>query len=163
MCVNPEARSANINLGVLGLPVRQVILVEGEAEILDWATLTVKPAEATLRDKREMVISKLVERHSQTRERVMAGLVDVLPADVDGLLDQFDSCGACNACMDVCPICSVSYPHRAKDGRFERQDVAEWLVDCAGCGMCEQSCPKHIPLSIIFTYVKQNLESALLE
>jgi predicted aldo/keto reductase-like oxidoreductase len=27
--------------------------------------------------------------------------------------------------------------------------------------MCEQSCPQHLPLSIIFTHVKQQMEQAL--
>jgi CO dehydrogenase/acetyl-CoA synthase alpha subunit len=65
--------------------------------------------------------------------------------------------------MDACPISITDYPHRAKDGRFDRQDVVNWLVDCAGCGMCEQSCPKHLPLSIIFTHVKKQLEETLVQ
>jgi hypothetical protein len=29
--------------------------------------------------------------------------------------------------------------------------------------MCEQSCPKHLPLSIIFTHVKKQLEETLVQ
>lgn len=107
------------------------------------------------------MLSKLVERHTETRDRVLSGLAEVLPANVDVLLDQFEDCGACQSCMDACPICTTDLPRRARDGRFERQDVVNWLVDCAGCGMCEQSCPKHMPLSIIFTHVKKSLEESL--
>lgn len=158
MCVSPGARSADINLGVLGLPVRQSILVDGNPGLMDWSKVTTKKADPALSSRREVMLSKLIERHTETRDRVMTGLAEVLPANVDALLDQFEDCGSCQTCMDTCPICSTDHPQRAKDGRFDRQDVVNWLVDCAGCGMCEQSCPKHKPLSIIFTHVKKSLE-----
>ena len=161
MCISPGAKTADINLGVLGLPVRQSVLVDGGSELLDWSQVTDKPAEPALSDRRNVILSKLVERHSQTRERVLEGLAEVLPADVNVLLDQFEDCGNCQACMEACPICLVEIPQRTKDGRYDRQNVVDWLVDCAGCGMCEQSCPKHMPLSIIFTHVKHSLEEAL--
>jgi len=158
MCVSPGAISADINLGVFGLPVRQFILVDCQPDLLDWSHFTVMPADQPLSNKRTLMLSKLVERHSQTRDRVLTGLAEVLPANVDVLLDQFEDCGNCQSCMHACPICTADPPKRTKDGRYERQDVIEWLVDCAGCGMCEQSCPKHLPLSIIFTHVKRSLE-----
>lgn len=161
MCVAPGARSADINLGVIGIPVRQSILVDCRPDLLDWSEITDKPADPALSKKREVMLSKLVEVHSQTRDRVLTGLAEVLPANVDVLLDQFDDCGNCQSCMEACPICTATPPQRAKEGRYERQDVVEWLVDCAGCGMCEQSCPKHLPLSIIFTHVKRSLEESL--
>ncbi len=158
MCVSPGAVSADINLGVIGLPVRQSILVDCQPNLLDWSQITNKPADPALNKKREVMLSKLIEVHSQTRDRVLSGLAEVLPANVDVLLDQFDDCGNCQSCMDACPICTATPSHRTKEGRYDRQDVVEWLVDCAGCGMCEQSCPKHLPLSIIFTHVKRSLE-----
>jgi formate dehydrogenase subunit beta len=161
MCISPGARSADINLGVIGLPVRQSILVDCQPDLLDWSQITDKPADPALTSRRAVMLSKLVEVHSQTRDRVLTGLAEVLPANVDVLLDQFEDCGNCQSCMEACPICTSSPLQRAQDGRYERQEVVEWLVDCAGCGMCEQSCPKHLPLSIIFTHVKRSLEETL--
>ena len=161
MCVSPGALSADINLGVIGLPVRQSILVDCQPDLLDWSQFTDMPADQALINKRTLMLSKLVERHSQTRDRVLTGLAEVLPANVEVLLDQFEDCGSCQSCMQACPICTANPPQRSKDGRYERLDVVEWLVDCAGCGMCEQSCPKHLPLSIIFTHVKRSLEETL--
>jgi len=158
MCVAPGARSADINLGVIGIPVRQFILIDCRSDLLDWTKVTDKQADPALSKKREVMLSKLVEVHSQTRNRVLTGLTEVLPANVDVLLEQFYECGNCQSCMKACPICTATPPQRTNKGRYERQDVVEWLVDCAGCGMCEQSCPKHLPLSIIFTHVKQSLE-----
>jgi Na+-translocating ferredoxin:NAD+ oxidoreductase RnfC subunit len=30
-------------------------------------------------------------------------------------------------------------------------------MSCAGCGMCEQTCPHHLPLSAIFHHIKAQL------
>jgi formate dehydrogenase subunit beta len=162
MCISPGARTADINLGVLGLPVRQFILVDGQPDLLDWSRLTTRPADPAMSNRRNVMLSKLIERHSQTRERVLEGLVEVLPTNVDVLLDMFEDCGGCQSCLQACPICSVDQPGQSKNGRYVRQDIVDWLVDCAGCGMCEQSCPRHKPLSIIFTHVKKRLEESLL-
>ncbi len=160
MCLSPGATEADINIGILGLPVRQTVLVEVKEGPMDWKSLTDGKADPALAEKREVMLAKLSERHTRTRERVISGLMEVLPADVDALLDQLENCGACRMCMDACPICAVEYPRQVK-GRYRREDVIRWLASCAGCGMCEQSCPQHLPLSIVFTHVKQQLEQAL--
>jgi formate dehydrogenase subunit beta len=81
----------------------------------------------------------------------------MLPADVDAVIRQLESCGECQACMDVCPICSVDRPYRNADGHYDRDDVIRWLISCAGCGMCEQACPSHLPTSAIFAHIRQQL------
>ena len=160
MCISPGAQSADINVGVLGLPVRQYMLVETDQQRSNLAQLADREASPDEINLREVMLSKLVERHTQTRERVLDGLSEVLPATVDKLLDQFETCGACQECIQACPICSLKPPAQAKSGRYDKQAVVEWLVDCSGCGMCEQACPRHMPLSIIFTHVKRSLEEA---
>ena len=160
MCVSPGAAGADVNVGVLGLPVRQTVLVDVKNGGTDWKRITDGKADPALAARREVMLAKLSERHTRTRERVIGGLMEVLPADVEALLDQFEKCEACEACMGACPICAVSYPRQTK-GRYRREDVAGWLASCAGCGMCEQSCPQHLPLSIIFTHVKQKVKETL--
>ncbi len=160
MCVSPGANDADVNIGILGLPIRQTILVKAKNGLLDWPAITNGTADPALVAERETMVAKLVERYGQTRERVMAGLSEVLPPDVEALLDQFEACGSCQLCMDNCPICAVNHP-REEGGRFKREDIAGWLVSCAGCGMCEQSCPNHLPLSIIFTHMKEYLKQNL--
>ena len=160
MCVSSGAAGADVNIGVLGLPVRQLVLVEVKDGGADWKHITDGKADPALAARREVMLAKLSERHTRTRERVITGLMEVLPADVEALLDQFEKCGACMACMGACPICAVTYPRQEK-GRYRREDVAGWLASCAGCGMCEQACPQHLPLSIIFTHVKQKVKETL--
>ena len=161
MCKDPGARYGDINIGILGIPVRQAMLVNGRQDLLNWERNTDGPSNPILVEKRDTLLAKMIERHTETRNRVLTGLVDVLPDDVDKLLDHFEECGDCNDCMNVCPICQTDAPHKNDSGRYVKQDVMNWLVDCAGCGMCEQSCPRHMPLSIIFTHIKKSLEESL--
>ena len=161
VCLSPAAKQANINLHILGLPVRQQMLVSvddskiGDTIHLDEFTDGI--ADHTLIDQHERILSKMCERHQRTMDRMNEGLGGLLPADVDAVIHQLESCGDCENCMDVCPICSVDRPERNAEGHYERSSVTRWLVSCAGCGMCEQSCPNHLPISMIFAHIRQQL------
>jgi len=161
MCAEPGANEGDVNIGVFGLPVRQSMMinaVNGE-ELLE--TITDGLASEDLVSKREHTLAKISERHASTRERVLKSLDEDLPADLQDLLVQFESCGDCQACMNVCPICSVDKPRKDENGRLVREDVVNWMVSCAGCGMCEQSCPQHQPLCAIFTHIREQVEAEL--
>ncbi len=161
MCSSPDAREADINIYVIGLPVRQYLLIqtkeEETAERYQFTKMTSGKADESMLSQRQKVIWKLAERHQRTRTRVVDGLADLIPSDIDALLAQLGQCGTCQACLEACPICSVDFPKKGGDGLYLRQDVVRWLVSCAGCGMCEQACVNHLPLSAIFGYIRQQL------
>jgi len=161
MCAEPGATEGDVNIGVFGLPVRQSMLVNTQDGKVILETITDGLAADDLVDKREHTLAKISERHVRTRERVLKGLDEDLPADLQELLMQFESCGDCQACMNVCPICSVDEPRKDASGRLVREDVVNWLLSCAGCGMCEQSCPQHQPLSAVFTHIRQQIDAEL--
>jgi formate dehydrogenase subunit beta len=161
MCAEPGATDADVNIGVFGLPVRQSLQVNANNGDIVLETITDGLADEGLVSKREQMLAKIAERHGRTRERVIRGMEKDLPSDVNALLAQFEACGECQSCMEVCPICAVDHPRKAKDGRFVREDVINWLVSCAGCGMCEQSCPQRQPLSAIFTHIREVIEADL--
>lgn len=162
VCLSPAAKQADINLHIFGLPVRQQMLLSVNnpkiAEIIQLDQLTNGIADNALIDQHERILSKMCERHQRTMDRVNEGLGSLLPADVDAVIRQLESCGDCQNCMDVCPICSVDRPDRSTDGHYDRSVVCRWLVSCAGCGMCEQSCPNHLPISAIFAHIRQQLD-----
>jgi formate dehydrogenase subunit beta len=161
MCAEPGANEGDINIGVFGLPVRQSLLVNthnGEAAL---ESITDGLASDDLVNKHEQTLAKISERHVRTRERVLKSMDENLPADLQELLLQFESCGDCQACMNVCPICTVEEPRKDQHGRLIREDVVNWLLSCAGCGMCEQSCLQHQPLSAIFTHIREQIEAEL--
>lgn len=161
MCASPGARGAGLNVGIFGLPIRQYILIkardEAAAEQFHLADLTYCKADPKLVSQRERMLAKLIERHDRTRERVTHGLADLISADLDELVSQLSNCGACQACLDACPICIVDRPRRDARGKYLRKDIKRWLISCAGCGMCEQACPGHLPLSAIFGTIREQL------
>jgi formate dehydrogenase subunit beta len=161
VCLSPAANQANINLHILGLPVRQQMLLSVSdpvvAETIRLEKLTDGIADMAIINQHERILSKMCERHQRTMDRVNEGMGSLLPDDVDAVIHQLESCGECQNCMDVCPICSVDRPDRNTDGHFDRSSVMRWLVSCAGCGMCEQSCPNHLPISAIFSHIRQQL------
>jgi len=155
------ATDGDVNIGVFGLPVRQSMLVNANNGEVVLESMTDGLAADDLVSKREHTLAKISERHIRTRERVLKGLDENLPADLQGLLLQFESCGECQACMNVCPICTVDHPRKDESGRLVREDVVNWLLSCAGCGMCEQSCPQHQPLSAVFTHIREQIDAEL--
>jgi len=161
MCAEPGATEGDVNIGVFGLPVRQSLLVNGDVDVTFLKFTTDGWATEDLVHQREQMLAKISERHVRTRERVLKSLDEGLPADVQELLLQFESCDDCQACMNVCPICSVDQPRKTTDGKLVREDVVNWLLSCAGCGMCEQSCPKRQPLSAVFSHIRAQIEAEL--
>jgi formate dehydrogenase subunit beta len=161
VCTSPAAKQAMINIHVLGLPVRQKLLVSSgdpsTTEKIHLELYTDGKADPALITQHERILSKMSERHQRTMDRLNEGLGSLLPVDVDSVIRQLESCGDCQTCMDVCPICSVDRPERSSVGHYDRSSVMRWLVSCAGCGMCEQACPSHLPISAIFAHIRQKL------
>ncbi len=165
LCTAPQARGAKINISVIGLPVRQHILItvrkDHTAQEYALEKMAATPAPESVVEQHELTLAKLIERRQRTQERVIAGLGEVLPADLDGLIDQFDECGSCQKCLESCPICYIEFPRPGEQHRYLRRDVMRWLISCAGCGMCEQACPKHQPLAAIFNHIRNQLAETL--
>lgn len=163
VCPSPKAEGADINIGVLGLPARQHILMHapqaGLAGQFSYTNLPLAEASPDLVDRRERVAGRVAARNSLTRERIVASLADRIPAHIDALAQQLEACGDCWKCMDACPIWSARRFTRRADGRYDRQEIARWLVSCAGCGMCEQACEKNLPLSAIFGVIREQLRA----
>jgi formate dehydrogenase subunit beta len=162
VCTSPAAEHADINIHILGLPVRQQVLVFVSDPALELRlhveTLVDGNADQAVILQHDRVVSRMNERHIRTMERIKDSLGGLLPADVESVIGQLENCGECQNCLNVCPICSVDRPERSPDGHYDRSDVMRWLVSCAGCGMCEQSCPNHLPVSTIFAHIRQQLD-----
>jgi len=161
LCANPQAIQADINIGVLGMPVRQQILISTPdpktSRRIGVDRIADQPADDRIITQRVKTLAKLAERHRRTRDRVIHSLGQVIPEDIHALAHQFESCGECQECFNACPICLMDHPQRGEDGRYLDKDLARWLISCSGCGICEQACPNHRPLSTIFTHLQDQL------
>jgi formate dehydrogenase subunit beta len=159
-CQTPVGTGADINVGVIGLPVRQRILIDipdqVTAETLGGERAT-SPEDTSIYEQRDYIIARLLQRGTQTRQRLVDSLESILPRNLDALISQFERCGECRACFDNCPLCATDYPVKDSYGLYEREQVKQWMISCAGCGMCQQACPNHLPLVTIFTQIRQQL------
>jgi len=165
VCESPGAQGADLNIKVIGLPVRQMLLLETRdedaTERLGVSSIIDSVPELQIIQQNERTLAKAVERHRRSMERITQSLGEILPQGVEELITQLENCGSCQACMNVCPICSIDAPRRDKEGHYSKESVIRWLVSCAGCGMCEQACPNHLPLSTIFGYIRNKLDEEL--
>lgn len=162
-CRNPLSQNADINIGVIGLPVRQKILIDARSqEIADllFKENSVSAEDQSMLYQRDYIVAKLLQRGSQTRQRLQENLDSILPRDLSALIDHFVSCGDCRECLDICPICSTRFPEKNQQGKYVSKHIEQWMILCAGCGMCEQSCPNHLPLVTVFTHIRGNLMEA---
>lgn len=165
MCTTPEAIGADINLEIIGIPVRKYFLVytnkEWHKAILEKIDIVSEVANQEIIEVREKMLAKITERNGRVKDRVMGGLSDVLPANIEELISHLTDCGSCQKCVLNCPICSIDIPQKNKDGKYIKEDVMKWLVSCSGCGMCEQACPQDQPLATIFGFIRDQLLDSL--
>lgn len=161
MCTAPQAYGASINFEIIGIPVRKYFLVKTDKKLdisfLKKNNIITDFSSQDIIEIREKMLSKITERNGRVKDRVMRGLSDVLPANVDALVSHLADCGSCRKCIDHCPICSVQLPKRTQNGKYDKEDLITWLISCSGCGMCEQACPQDQPLATIFGFIRDQL------
>ena len=167
ICSSPQAEQADINFNVIGLPIRHFILVSSpnvqkKQRFLDIDSIADDQADPHQVAQHVKLTTKLLERNQQTFERLVNGLKEILPADIESLIMQFEECGNCQSCMEICPICDIFRPFKNAAGKFDRKQIIRWLTACSGCGICEPLCPKHLPLHTIFQYIRNEIADEVL-
>lgn len=162
MCTTPEASLADVCISLLGLPVKQIMLVKAK----DMATAKRYHLEQIADDiaphallvQQERILDTLSERRQRTLERMVQNLSDDMPEGVDKLVDHLQNCAPCRECLQVCPIYSLELPQSGDEQTITKEKAVRWLLSCVSCGMCEQSCPNHLPLTAIFNRISQELK-----
>lgn len=161
ICRSSGAEDADVNIWVIGLPARQVIMVNAPtpelAEQLRFANSTLVETDNELLKMRQRVLDRVTTRNQHSRDRFIQELIDSLPATIEAIAEHLEHCGECRECLKACPICSARHLERGADGRYDRREVVRWMAACAGCGMCEQACMKNIPLSAVFSVVHEHM------
>lgn len=164
MCLTPESNQADINIWVIGLPVRQHILVyipSAElAQRIDIKTIADGKAPPELIDQHKRIVAYSEARNERVRARIIATMATKIPLELDQFVDQLNTCEACQSCMEACPICDLHKPVKTPDGKYVPEDIARWLIACSGCGICEDNCPGQIPLTTIFHAIREELNQA---
>ncbi len=161
MCTTPEASNVDINICLLGLPVKETILVKAKdartAAEVGLAEITDGLADAGLIAQYQQMLDTLHERRTRTLERMISELGKELPEDVDSLIAHLKNCAPCRECLDACPIYASEVAQIGNEQTITREAAVRWLASCVSCGMCEQSCPNHLPLTAIVRRIKEQL------
>lgn len=162
MCTAPQASLGDVLICLLGLPVKHVLLVQAKDEAtarrLHLDQITDGEAPPALVAQHEQTVHTLVERRSRTLEHMIQDLNENLPQDVDELIAHLQNCTPCRECLDVCPIYSYELDQSGSEPVLSREAAIRWLVSCVSCGMCEQACPNHLPLTATLRRISQELK-----
>ncbi|MCB2180022.1 4Fe-4S dicluster domain-containing protein [bacterium] len=160
LCKNPIANQADINFNIVGVPVREQIIVstynglKDRIEQTPWAQL----ADQHILTTHDSISEKLLYRNQQTTTRLSKTLIENTGLNLETLIDQLNTCEDCQACMQVCPMCTAFNFSRDENNKLDRETVINWMLSCIGCGMCEQACANHKPLAALFSVVNQQLQ-----
>lgn len=163
MCTKPESPQEDICIELLGLPVKETMLVHINniviAERLDMEKVCDGLASQELIAQRDYMLRAIEERRERIRERQLSDLAPDLPTDLDQLIEFFTNCQPCVNCMEACPICANELIPAIRNHTVTHEMMRDWLVSCAECGMCEQACPKEMPLAAIMNRISHELKN----
>ena len=161
MCVDPSAQQANLYISLLGLPVRQFILVKVEdvaiADAMHLDQITDGPATISQIVQHENLLHILGYRRDRCRERMVSGLADDLPRDAIGFVNLIEKCAPCQKCLEACPLYSGELEGISDYNLSMNGEIRNWLAACISCGMCEQACPNQLPLTAIHLRILQEV------
>jgi len=161
MCTNPRFADASISIKLLGLPVRDYILIAAAspetAQRLGLADMADGLASRAMITHHQRVLDRLERKRFAVRKRMVDNLAPEMPTSLDDLLAFFEKCAPCQLCLQACPVYSGELDRREDNDHARLHAIKRWLAACVACGMCDEACPRHTPLTAII----QSLESYL--
>ena len=163
MCSRPEPSHYDLCLDLLGLPVREMMLVSTKDESIDRKLhlheVTDGLATSKLIAQHDRMIKTIEERRQRIREREIRELSPDLPSTLDGLVSFLLNCQPCQKFMEACPAFVEELIPAINSGSVSMDLARRWAVSCAECGMCEQACPKEVPLAAIMNRISHELKN----
>lgn len=131
------------------------------------------------------VIAGISNRRSTLRDKVFTEFREKMKTVAD-FADALATCTRCYACQSACPVCycricffrtETFEPESERYFRWaEKEDALRMPTEillyhltrlnhvsasCVGCGMCESSCPRDLPLTTIFKAVGDSVQREL--
>jgi formate dehydrogenase subunit beta len=159
MCTLPETQHVDLLLAVMGLPVKEVMLVstrdQATADRLNLAQATQGAAPETLVEQHARMLKTLERRRQRFHDRLLQDLPDTLPVTVEEFMALLAGCQPCQKCLEACPVCRDELKPQFASGNVSLPQVKQWLAACAQCGMCEQACPQGKPLMAVISRLSQ--------
>lgn len=107
---------------------------------------------------REKVNASMVKLGNVWKERLFKTIAD--QERLTYYIEQFADCIHCDACREVCPVCTCGVESKCtmfhslvddhKISMYHMVRLLHLADSCIGCGQCTDVCPVDIPLATIF-------------
>ncbi len=182
MCEFPTPLVFDLHIGFLGMNSKEALWVaagsEKGAELLNGIDIEAIPEP----ESRQKFIEELrTKRQLRAEEQIKE--LDKRALGPENLVRYFAACLNCHNCMKVCPVCycrecffesealerdldEVVRISRHKGGTrmpqgtllFHITRMNHMMTSCVQCGICEDSCPVKIGLSVLFKKVSRNAQ-----
>ncbi|MCL6465129.1 MAG: Coenzyme F420 hydrogenase/dehydrogenase, beta subunit C-terminal domain [candidate division WOR-3 bacterium] len=182
MCEYPTPLVCDLHIGFLGMNPGEALWVESRSEkgAELYKTMNVEPVPVP--ESRQLFLKDFrAQRQSRAEERIKE--LDAKALGPENLVKYFAACLNCHNCMKVCPVCycrecffesealereldEVVRITRHKGGMrlpqgtllFHITRMNHMMTSCVQCGICEDSCPVKIGLSVLFKKVSRNAQ-----
>jgi ferredoxin len=169
----------DVRLGIVARGCEERGLVElAKHNQVDLARITMIGVACTTEERDECRCAWPYPSHIDVGEKV-EGVADALVAEHEGLdlagrtefwRRHFDRCIKCYGCRTVCPQCFCETCILEDDLWVEAGTLAppfpsyhlirayHTVAKCVGCMECEKACPADIPLTVLYTLLRQDAE-----
>ncbi|MFH1351223.1 MAG: Coenzyme F420 hydrogenase/dehydrogenase, beta subunit C-terminal domain [Pseudomonadota bacterium] len=182
ICLYPTPISSDLFVGFLGMDGKDGLLIQVETEKGERSIEGIHLKEIHELHEREGAVATLLEERRQKREAILKSTQEEV-SGIENLLSFFAPCINCHNCRTVCPVCycrecfldSATFEFEA-DKYFdwaEKTGSLKMPTDnllfhltrmvhmgslCVGCGLCQDACPKDIPLGRLFPFIGSKIQ-----
>jgi formate dehydrogenase subunit beta len=159
LCDEPYPQDVDVHFELLGLPTEDYFIVGiGDKALAEkWPSLMTQsdPVPLEISARRMRTLENLYNWRSRsiafTNAHISHG-----HESVNGLINHLVSCSDCRERLrEHCPLFEEQWIEQ--EPPQARRAVQNWLVSCAGCGMCEYQCPREYPLYLVIAHLKRKL------
>jgi len=179
ICASFTHDKADITLSILGMG--DEVLVNLDSELAERLGLETTEEPSSHKD----VLEELKSYRTYKRESTLDEFRDKMQS-MNDMADILSTCTRCYACQTACPICYCRVCFfRTETFSPESDRLLRWAdkegtlrmpteillyhltrlnhiaASCIGCGMCESSCARGIPLSTLFQTVGDEVQKKL--
>jgi Pyruvate/2-oxoacid:ferredoxin oxidoreductase delta subunit len=159
MCHSAGWQGADLSIGLLGLPINDYILITAKdaetARKYHFNQITAGLAPPGSLALRQQVLMAKDRRHLSIEQRMISELSDQHPHQADELVVMLRRCAPCRRCLLACPLYNGECENFQIGSRAQIEAINYWLSCCVTCGICEEACLQHLPLTAIMSSIGQ--------